>query len=589
MATKTGGGLLGRADSTLVQGALKTELANIAPDMRGIYKMQAENVTNLQTAVQDFFYAFDKSNNDLENEVKELTPKLLADIETGTYIDDSYVDLVSQEINSLRQQMKLIPKGREGEAERAKIKTKLANIKAESGSAEQTMTKIATLIDNDQIDFNSLQTGDMELWKSILNKTAKREFVDGKLVYSANINGKELKISHSDLEKRFLPKQYGVQSNALKLSNGFINVGKQGLEYDFNGAMNAYETLMTNKQEVLGLINNPFGSMQYSFKDALKGKDPNLTKELISALNNVGGFDVDNDGTPDQITMSNLNKLVSTLTNPDDENFNLATTKRIAAAFYADNDGRIQYNKGKSLFDAQQRKQKESQTPKTDKFGGFSQYSDTGGDPDADVNSFQSIPYSDKVTRRKSLLNLETIPGAHYTYKYDGNNEGGWQAFDGTKFVRNMNGADVARIEGLMSANDSSFSDFNVGKVKSDLDEKELQPKKPGTVGLGSINIEGNTTKDQVRRVANNLEEVFDENFKNEFDISVVSQNRIGGGGMFGGSSRTTTTPNKIRIKSKDGSFDKIYDIGPNATQKTVDQINIDFADYIAIDSSYED
>ena len=352
MATKTGGGLLGRADSTLVQGALKAELANIAPDMRGVYKMQAENVTNLQTAVQDFFYAFDKSNNDLENEVKELTPKLLADIETGTYIDDSYVDLVSQEINSLRQQMKLIPKGIECEAERAKIKTKLANIKAESGSAEQTMTKIATLIDNDQIDFNSLQTGDMELWKSILNKTAKREFVDGKLVYSANINGKELKISHSDLEKRFLPKQYGVQSNALKLSNGFINVGKQGLEYDFNGAMNAYETLMTNKQEVLGLINNPFGSMQYSFKDALKRKDPNLTKELISALNNVGGFDVDNDGTPDQITMSNLNKLVSTLTNPDDENFNLATTKRIAAAFYADNDGRIQYNKGKSLFDA---------------------------------------------------------------------------------------------------------------------------------------------------------------------------------------------------------------------------------------------
>ena len=194
--------------------------------MRGVYKMQAENVTNLQTAVQDFFYAFDKSNNDLENEVKELTPKLLADIETGTYIDDSYVDLVSQEINSLRQQMKSIPRGREGEAERAKIKARLANLKAESGSAEQTMTKIATLIDNDQIDFNSLQTGDMELWKSILNKTAKREFVDGKLVYTANINGEELKISHSDLEKRFIPKQYGVQTDALKLSGGYTKIGR---------------------------------------------------------------------------------------------------------------------------------------------------------------------------------------------------------------------------------------------------------------------------------------------------------------------------------------------------------------------------
>ena len=432
----------------------------------------------------------------------------------------------------------------------------------------------------------------MELWKSMVKGNAKREFVDGKLMYTTTTaDGRELKISHSDLEKRFIPKQYGVQTNALKLSSSFINTGKQGIGYDFNGALNAYERLMTNKQEVLGLINSPFGSMEYSFTDALKGKDSKLVGELLGALNNIGGFNVEGDERPDQITMSNLNKLVSTLTDPDDENFNLATTKRVAAAFYADNDGRMQHQKGKRLYDlTQQRRQEQSQqATKTDKFGGFSQYSDTGGDPDADVNSFQSIPYSDKVTRRKSLLNLETVPGAHYTYKYDGNNEGGWQAFDGTKFVRNMDGADVARIEGLMSANDSSFSDFNVGKVKSDLDEKELQPKKPGTVGLGSINIEGNTTKDQVRRVANNLEEVFDENFKNEFDISVVSQNRIGGGGMFGGSSRTTTTPNKIRIKSKDGSFDKIYDIGPNATQKTVDQINIDFADYIAIDSSYED
>jgi len=407
MATKTGGSLLGRADSTLVQGALKAELANIGPNMQGVYKMQAENVTNLQTAVQDFFYAFDKSNNDLRNEVKELTPKLLADIETGTYIDDSYVDLVSQEINSLREQMKSIPKGREGEAERAKIRTRLANIKAESGSAEQTMTKIATLIDNDQIDFNSLQTGDMELWKSILDKSAKREFVDGKLVYSANINGKELKISHSDLEKRFIPKQYGVQSNALKLSNGFINVGKQGLAYDFNGAMNAYETLMTNKQEVLGLINNPFGSMQYSFTDALKGKDSKLVGELLGALNTIGGFNVEGDERPDKITMSNLNKLVSTLTNPDDDNFNLATTKRVAAAFYADNDGRIQYNKGKSLFDA-----KQSSTPGNNQ-SGFTGFQPSGM---GYISAETQEQYRSNIDNRANYGDYEGLYG---TYEYD--------------------------------------------------------------------------------------------------------------------------------------------------------------------------
>ena len=566
MATKTGGGLLGRADSTLVQGALKAELANVTPDMRGIYKMQAENITNLQTAVQDFFYAFDKSNLDLQNEVKELTPKLLADIETGTYIDDSYVDLVSQEINSLRQQMKSIPRGREGEAQRAKIRTRLANIKAESSSAEQTMTKIATLIDNDQIDFNSLQTGDMELWKSILDKTAKREFVDGKLVYSANINGKELKISHSDLEKRFLPKQYGVQNNALKLSNGFINVGKQGLSYDFNGAINAYESLMTNKQEVLGLINNPFGSMQYSFKDALKGKDPKLVGELLGALNRIGGFNVEGDERPDQITMSNLNKLVSTLTNPDDDNFNLATTKRVAAAFYADNDGRIQYNKGKSLFDAQKRKQEQSQQKtKTDKFGGFSQYSDTGGDPDANVNSFQNIPYSDKVARRKSLLNLETVPGAHYTYKYDGNNEGGWQAFDGTEFVRNMDGAEVARIEGLMSASDSSFSVFNKTTEEKE-SEKSTIPPIPGGVSLKDIQSFKKSD------IISNLSNTFDSSMFTKFNFKVILDDY---------NDRTVLL---ISPKDKNTKGGGKYIIGDGANEETAKKITLDFEDYLIND-----
>ena len=362
MATKTtGGGLLGRADSSLVQGALKTELANIAPDMRDIYKLQEENVTNLQTAVQDIFYAFDKSNNDLKNEVKELTPKLLADIETGTYIDDSYVDLVSQEINSLRQQMKSIPKGREGEAERAKIRARLANLKAESGSAEQTMTKIATLIDNDQIDLNSLQTGDMELWKSILNKTAKREFIDGKLMYTTKTaDGEELKISHSDLEKRFIPKQYGVQTNALKLSGGYTKIGRSGVAFDFDEAVNSYEGLMTDKAGFLHLINNPFSTMKYSFKDALKGKDPKLVGELMGALNNVGGFDIDGDGELDTITKSNLSTLVDVLTDPDNKNFNLATSKRVAAAFYADNDGRAQHQKGKALYDLAQKQRTEN-------------------------------------------------------------------------------------------------------------------------------------------------------------------------------------------------------------------------------------
>jgi len=216
---------------------------------------------------------------------------------------------------------------------------------------------------------------------------------------------------------------------------------------------------------------------------------------------------------------------------------------------------------------------------KPDKFGGFSQYSDTGGDPDANVNSFQSIPYSDKVTRRKSLKNFETVPGAHYTYKYDKNKEGGWAAYNGTEFVRNMNGGDVARIEGLMSASDSSFSVFNQEKVQSDLDKKQLEPKTPGVVGLGVIKFEGSTYGRKIEDIEKKMHEIFDETFKENFTVSDAGTERGDTSGIPGGYFQIIQ--NKIKITNKNTGEEKIYSIGADATQEVVDEINKDFADYI--------
>jgi hypothetical protein len=588
MATKTGGGLLGRADSTLVQGAYRAEMANVGRDMSGVYRLEAQNISNLQTAIEDIFYATNKSNNELYNDIKEKSSLILADIESGTFSDDTSIDLYTNAINDLREQAKSIPRGKKGEAQRAKIRAQLAKMKVDSANGEGVITEIATLINNDQISKDAITENDLKLFNDILNQKAKREIINGELVYSTvDKDNNIIKINHNELNKRFIKKDYSVENAALKLSSGYTKIGRSGVAFDFDEAVNAYEKIMTTREGFLHLINKPFGTMKISFAQALQGKDAGLVTEMISALNNIGGVDIDNDGTPDQITKDNYKKLADVLINPDAANLSIA--KRAAAAFYADRDGRAQHKKGKNLYDARQREQEESQTPKTNKYGGFAYASDTGGDPTAGVDAFTNISYSDKVARRKSLLNLETVPGAHYSYKYDKNNEGGWAAYDGTEFVRNMSGAEVARIEGLMSAGDNSFSDFNVSNVERNKKNKDLQPKKPGQIGLGSINIEGNTTKDQVKRVANNLEKVFGENFKNDFSISVISKTKIGGGGMFGKSSTTSITPNKIRIKSKDGRFDKTYDIGPNATQETVDQINMDFADYITIDSSYED
>ena len=411
MATK-GGSLLGRADSTLVQGALKAELANISPNMQGVYKMQAENIGNLQTAIQDIFYATNKSNNDLYNDIKEQSGLILADIESGTFSDDTSIDLYTNAINDLRNQAKSIPKGKKGEAQRAKIRAQLAKMKADSANGEGVITEIATLIDNDQISQYAVNENDLKLFKDILSGDAKREITNGELVYSTvDASNNPIKINHNELNKRFIKKDYTVETNALKLSGGFSKIGLQGTKYDFNEALNSYENLMTTRDGFMHLINKPFGTMKISFAQALQGGDTKLVGEMMGALNSIGGVDVDGDGTPDQITKENYKKLADILTNPDAANFSVA--KRAAAAFYADNDGRAQHKKGYDIYLAKLKEQESNSNPTKSKT--YSPNMNLGGG----VNTNTLISYI-------SDLESGTIINPRDGQKYNVNSDNSW-------------------------------------------------------------------------------------------------------------------------------------------------------------------
>ena len=412
MATKTGGGLLGRADAQLVTGAYRAELANKGLDMSGVYKLQAENIGNLQTAIQDIFYATNKSNNDLYNDIKEQSGLILADIESGTFSDDTSIDLYTNAINDLRNQAKSIPKGKKGEAQRAKIRAQLAKMKADSANGEGVITEIATLIDNDQISQYAVNENDLKLFKDILSGDAKREIINGELVYSTvDASNNPIKINHNELNKRFIKKDYTVETNALKLSGGFSKIGLQGTKYDFNEALNSYENLMTTRDGFMHLINKPFGTMKISFAQALQGGDTKLVGEMMGALNSIGGVDVDGDGTPDQITKENYKKLADILTNPDAANFSVA--KRAAAAFYADNDGRAQHKKGYDIYLAKLKEQESNSNPTKSKT--YSPNMNLGGG----VNTNTLISYI-------SDLESGTIINPRDGQKYNVNSDNSW-------------------------------------------------------------------------------------------------------------------------------------------------------------------
>jgi len=220
------------------------------------------------------------------------------------------------------------------------------------------------------------------------------------------------------------------------------------------------------------------------------------------------------------------------------------------------------WEEGNSAYNSQQ---SEIQATKTNKYGGFAYVSDTGGDSTAGIDAFTNISYSDKVARRKSLLNLETVPGAHYTYKYDKNNEGGWAAYDGTEFVRNMDGAEVARIEGLMSASDSSRSIFNKTTEEKE-SEKSTIPPIPGGVSLKDIQSFKKSD------IISNLSNTFDSSMFTKFNFKVILDDY------------NDKTILLISPKDKNTKGGGKYIIGDDANEETAKKITLDFEDYLIND-----
>ena len=399
---------------------------------------------------------------------------------------------------------------------------------------------------------------------------------------TVDANNNPIKINHNELNKRFIKKDYTVEAGALKLSGGFSKIGLQGTPYDFSEALNSYEGLMTTRDGFMHLINKPFGTMKISFAQALQGGDSKLVGEMMGALNSIGGVDIDGDGNPDQITQQNYKKLADILINPDAANFSVA--KRAAAAFYADNDGRAQHQKGLDIRSLKQNElnkknnQKESKNP--ERLGWQYDKNVSGFDsehPDENKRtSYRDLGYGELVKNRNSLINKNEFQGNHYVYKFNGKT---WQAFYENKFVKNVKGSDIAGWEGLLSPidvmNGETVSFFNVGTRSAQNSEKakEEAPEFPGAIGLNSIK------NSSVEQVGVNIQNILSDQFSEDFTIGPVYKT------TYSPSQKTNVSRLiKNQIKIIGNNFEKIYNIGPNATVDIAKQITEDFSDYVKPD-----
>ena len=367
---KTGTSLIGRADTTLVQGAYKTALSNVGLDMSKVYEQEVKDIKAFGEAFNDIVYATNKSNNDLFAEIKEGSAEMLANIDAGTYTDDEFIEIYSGAVQDLRNQMKTIPRGREGEAARAKVRAQLARMKVSAENAEDVLTELATFAKEDQLDQFATSDVDVKLFRDIINKTAKRSIVNGELVYT---NDEGDTITHNKLKERIIKKDHKTTGELLNVFNNISKYAQQeGAVFNDAYIRKTAQTIsskFTTRAGFLHTINNPIAGMEFSFVQAI-GQDEQLRAELITALkqSNVNISD-----------KASAEAIVKELRNPSTQNY--ALVKGLASQYLAEKGGEIAFNLGKNL-----RKKSRTSDDETGWLGSGDSLAMFGGDRYLDYN-----------------------------------------------------------------------------------------------------------------------------------------------------------------------------------------------------------
>ena len=575
-----GGSLLGKADTTLTGMSYKQAMADVTPDLGQVYKDEVLTQALFEKGVKDHFDTLYADNNALADELKEATKKAM----TGLGTDYEAMELFNSHLTSMKDRMKALPKGKKGDFERAKIRAELAQLQKSSADLDNTVTKLGTMISAG--DFNEHATGsnNMSLYKSIADGTAKKEIVDGNLIYSIPnpLGGEDIKMDRQALEDALVQKDPEFQSNFNKIYAGENARGKQkGTTFDRQGAINDYEASFPSPAAFAANIHEKQGSLKYSFADALKynkdGSDSiyKALMELDPAT--VKQYDQSGpDGEPDgKITNADFaNKesgiaLIESLTDIHSDNFNYQAAKKAAAEFYADNISEKEFNDGVAM------RPKETKNTKETDIGGIGGYENSGfdyrtetnGDPKAGIEGITEVSYSQKSARRSALKNFETVPGAHYEYRFELDNKTKketWKAYNkiDDSFVRNMDGAEIARIEGLKALQDSSYSGFNIDKVIKDKEEQERQTASiPGGVTQKLLS----STLPSAERFIN----AFDEAFLDDYTVlNSLNEDK-------------SKARDKLILVNNKTNKQTVITIGPSATAKDAAGVNELLSDYI--------
>ena len=336
--------LLGKADSTLAQMSLAQARANVPSDLSEVYKLEADTVDMFTQGVATYFDVLHQDHNKLKDELVESVKTVTANLSAGTMPDDEGINLYTDHLTGLKERLKGIPKGKQGDVERAKIRAELNRLQNSTKAMEDVQEDVMTRIESSDFIPGAVPKEDLQILKAISNGNAKREIVNGNLVYS--IPGTDTKITHNDLNELLVSNNPELNSKVNEVTISASQLDPSANFQDKRQAfINSYEKTINSKSDYASLVWQKQGDMEFSFAEILAGKgDKSTNMAIYKALKDLGveniPEDTDGDGKiteADFATPENGIAFIESLTNTKAQGFDLNRNRKILAEFFTDN------------------------------------------------------------------------------------------------------------------------------------------------------------------------------------------------------------------------------------------------------------
>jgi len=358
--------LLGKADPTLVKGAYAVAASNVPGDMSQIYKQREKNIKDLTEGIQAAWDSQFEAYNALEMRITEGSDLAIANTLEGK-TNDSMLAAVDAETRLIKAEMQKFNKRDKGSLEWKKLEARIGKLVTTTKNNDVTWSSLLDMSKNGDLLTMGIEPGDLKLYEALINdynnntNETQGQIIDGDFVYRLfDENGKVTRsMTMSELKRNLTIKDATAPNGVMKTINGVMKTAsttdRKWDDVYKADTKNKIKNHLKSANDRTNVIHENFDGMEFTFFEALTGKDPAMQAEIYDALDAISsvGLDVNKDGIKD-------NEMVGGVPNFDYTTrdnaialqkaiINSAGSKDLIANFLTNNIGANAYGLGNTI------------------------------------------------------------------------------------------------------------------------------------------------------------------------------------------------------------------------------------------------